>query len=228
MKPEPPLDPSNPVMDAPAAALAGSPPFAGAGRARPLVRSVPASAPAVDERELVARARGRDEEAFRMLVELHQDRAVGLALRITRSRPDAEDVAQEAFVRAWLALPGFRGESSFGTWLHRIVARRAIDRSQSLRARRGRETADEDAGVQAPAPEPASRDPLLADRLERLMGVLNPVQRAVVTLFYREDRSVEDVARALDLPENTVKTHLSRARALLREAWLREHGEETA
>jgi RNA polymerase sigma-70 factor (ECF subfamily) len=178
-----------------------------------------------EERLLVERARGRDEGAFRMLVDLHRDRAYGLALRITRSASDAEDVAQEAFVRAWAALPGFRGDSRFGTWLHSIVARRALDRAETLRTRRNRE-ANLDALPEpsAPAPAAAARDPLLARRLDRLMHELSGPQRAVVALFYGQDHSVEDIAATLAMNENTVKTHLARARTLLREAWLRESG----
>jgi RNA polymerase sigma-70 factor (ECF subfamily) len=186
-----------------------------------------ASGPAVPgpevERDLVARARARDAEAFRRLVELHQDRAYALALRLVRIAGDAEEVAQDAFVRAWLALPRFRGESSFATWLHRIVARRAFDRLAQLRVRSGREVVLEEAALPAaPGEDPAAR--ATARRLERLMQGLSPVQRGVVTLFYYEDHSVDQVARALGLPENTVKTHLARARAALREAWLREEG----
>ena len=66
----------------------------------------------------------------------------------------------------------------------------------------------------------ARRDPLLARRLERLMGSLSAPQRAVVTLHYAHDRAIAEIAVELSMNENTVKTHLSRARALLREAWL--------
>lgn len=224
MKPEPPLGPSNLAMTRPAAAPVGDPPPPGAAPARPDLPAAAAPAGVVEERELVARARDRDEEAFRVLVDLHRDRALGLALRITRSRADAEDVAQEAFARAWSALPRFRGESAFGTWLHRIVARRALDRAETLRVRRGREAVLDDA-ERAEAPEPAvARDPLLAARLERLMAELTPPQRAVLTLFYGHDHAVEDIAVSLGMPENTVKTHLARARAALREAWQRGGG----
>jgi RNA polymerase sigma-70 factor (ECF subfamily) len=180
--------------------------------------------PAQVERKLVERARRGDQGAFRMLVDLHRDHAYGLALRITRSREEAEDAAQEAFLRAWLALPRFRGESSFGTWLHRIVARRALDRATAHKTRATRE-ADVEAAEDLPAPIPnESRDLVLARRIGRLMGCLNPRQRAVVELFYGEDLPVHEVATLLDMPENTVKTHLRRARTALREAWLREEG----
>jgi len=231
LKPEPPLEPSNPVMDTGRAASAGDMRLPEAA-ATVVPRSGPQAVPGaeVDERELVARSRDRDEEAFGVLVRMHQDRAVGLAFRITRSRADAEDVAQEAFVRAWLALPGFRGDAAFGTWLHRIVARRALDRAQSLRSRRAREAPLDDAGVDPPAVSRtagAPGDPLLAARLERLVGRLSPPQRAVVALFYLRDHAVEDIAGTLDMPENTVKTHLARARTALREAWEREGGRDT-
>ena len=227
MKPGSPLEPSNPVMNLSAAI---TPPLA--LRVDAPAASRPATPVKADDREwteeraLVERARARDEGAFRMLVDLHRDHAFGLALRITRSATDAEDVAQESFVRAWSALPGFRGESRFGTWLHSIVARRALDRAETLRRHRDREV-DLELAPEAQAPgaeETQSRDPLLARRLERLMGTLAPQQRAVVSLFYGQDHSVEDIGAALAMNENTVKTHLARARTLLREAWLRESG----
>jgi RNA polymerase sigma-70 factor (ECF subfamily) len=184
-----------------------------AGRSNPEDRAVP------DDALLVARARARDTEAFRMLVERHQDRAYSLALRMLRSAEDAQEVAQDAFVRAWNALPGFRGEARFGTWLHRIVARRALDRAALLRHRGRREIVAD--AEQIPAEQPAVAG-IEAVRLERLIAGLDDAPRTVVTLFYYEDRSVEEVAGILGMPAGTVKTHLSRARAALRTAWLRE------
>jgi RNA polymerase sigma-70 factor (ECF subfamily) len=178
-----------------------------------------------DERRLIARAQSGDTAAFRVLVERHQARAVALALRIVRSAPDAEEVAQDAFVRVWTALPGFRGESSFATWLYRIVARRAFDRVDVLKHRRARERAEEKL-PEPVAPAPADDDTLRAALLQRLVADLSPAQRSVVTMFYYEGRSVEQVSAILNMPENTVKTHLLRARAALRTAWTHELGEE--
>jgi RNA polymerase sigma-70 factor (ECF subfamily) len=157
-------------------------------------------------------------------VDRHRDHAYGLALRITRSPEDAEEAAQEAFVRAWLALDGFRGEAAFGTWLHRIVARRALDVARARKAREARQTGVEHAEILAARDSHATRDVLLAQRIERLAQGLSAAQRAVMTLFYREDQPVTEIATMLEMPENTVKTHLRRARAALREAWLREEG----
>lgn len=223
MKPPDPTEPSKRAMEPAQADRA--PPGAGvpsAGRGR-----TGAGPPDADEPELIRRAAGGDEAAFRVLVERHRDRAYGLALRVTRSTEDARDVAQAAFVKAWLALPRFRGEARFGTWLHRIVWRLALDRADVLRRRRRRETEIESAGdLPGPAEAPRDERALAARRLERLMAErLSPAQRAVVTLFYWEEKSVDEVARTLGMPAGTVKTHLHRARAALRDGWTA--GEET-
>ena len=174
------------------------------------------------EREWIEQARAGDAAAFRLLVERYSDRAYGLAFRMLGSASDAEEVAQDAFVRAWRALPRFRGESSFSTWLHRIVARRALDRAATLKSRKARETGIEDLDSVEPAAPASSPPGDLARRLDRLLGALSDMQRAVVVLYYYEDHSVEHVAQSLSIPVGTVKTHLHRARGLLRTAWIEE------
>lgn len=207
VKPEPPPDPSNPMM----------------ARTFPVH---PEAARMSEERRLIARARAGDTGAFRELVDRHRARAYTLALRILRSASDAEEVAQDAFVRVWTALPGFRGESSFATWLYRIVARRAFDRAQVLRNRRAREQVGETLPETAASSAGEDEDALRSVLLQRLVAGLTPAQRSAVTLFYYEGRSVVQVAEILGVPENTVKTHLLRARAALRAAWTDEVGDE--
>ena len=172
------------------------------------------------ELELVDRARARDTAAFEELVDRHRDHVYGLAFRIVRSAPDAEEVAQDAFVRAWRALPGFRGEAAFGTWLHRIAVRLAVDRASVLSSRARREAAVEPVALAAVEGPGADSLRWQARRLEGLMANLSQVQRAALTLYYLEDRSVDEVARVLAMPVNTVKTHLSRGRAALRRVWM--------
>jgi len=216
MKPGRALDPSKEQMvEAPA----------GRGAGRPLLQ---------DEPELLARCRAGETAAFATLVDRYRDRAYGLAFRLTRSAQDAEEVAQDAFVSAWKSLGGFRGDATFSTWLYRIVWRKAIDRAELLRNRGRREIAVDDparveaetmpgdAGSSSAAAAAGRAGSAESARLERLLATLPEVARAVVTLFYYEDRSVGDVAAALGIPEGTVKTHLFRARATLREGWLRE------
>lgn len=177
------------------------------------------------EAALLERCRAGDTRAFEALVEMHQDRAYALALRIVRSESDAEEVAQDAFVKAWLSIREFRGESAFATWLHRIVVRRALDRADSLRARGAREERlDPDrAGVgnAAAAPDSPRPDDAGSRGMARLMDALPPLQRAALALHYYEDRSVSEIATLLELPEGTVKTHMNRGRAALRLAWTR-------
>ena len=175
-----------------------------------------------DEGSLLARCRAGDTRAFEVLVQRYQDRAYGLALRLLRSAPDAEEVTQDAFVRAWRSLADFRGDSSFGTWLYRIVWRRAVDRAATLRTRKQREEPlDAPVGGEpgraevAVAVEESTGGADVSEWMRLTEGLSEP-QQAVVTLFYYEDMALKDVARALDMPEGTVKTHLSRARAVLR------------
>jgi RNA polymerase sigma-70 factor, ECF subfamily len=196
------------------------------------VEAPPPPAPRPDagadvDRALAERAGAGDSAAFRELLVRHQDRAFGLALRILRSRPDAEEAAQDAFLKAWRGLAGFRGDSSFATWLYRIVARTALDRARTLGARRRRETPLEspdalpDMGPPQGVDEERDRQRMI---VSRLVGQLPDLQRAVVALYYYEDRSVDRVAETLELPIGTVKTHLHRARATLRRMWTREEG----
>lgn len=187
-------------------------------------RAPPAGA---GEPGLVEQARGGDLRAYEALVQDHTDRAFGLALRIVRSKPDAEEVVQDAFVRAWKALPGFRADAAFGTWLYRIVTNCALDRCARLKNRAQRESPLEPHDDR-PDPRPGGAgadDAAERIRLERLVGALPEGQRAVVTLYYLQDRSIPEVAAILGMNQNTVKTHLHRARAALRQAW---SGEETS
>jgi RNA polymerase sigma-70 factor (ECF subfamily) len=181
----------------------------------------------VQERDWVRAAQGGDPEAFRRLVDRYQDRAYEIALRVVRSAPEAEEAAQDGFLRAWRALPSFREESAFSTWLYRIVTRRAIDLAGKAKRRAERETVLEPGALEDLAQEV---EPTMQrserQKLHRILGGLDATPRAVVTLFYLRDCPVADVAGILDLPEGTVKTHLHRARAALRDAWRRESARE--
>ena len=182
-----------------------------------------ADAPAT-EAEWVRAARGGDPDAFRRLVDRHRTAVVELCLRVVRSREEAEEAAQDAFVRAWKALPEFRGEAKFSTWLYRIAVRRALDAAIAQRKRRQRENATEPASLDERGAEsgPGGLEDAARRRLWRILGDLEPLPRAAVSLFYLGDRSVGEVAEILTLPEGTVKTHLHRSRAALRRAWTLE------
>lgn len=171
----------------------------------------------IEESAHISAAKGGDASAFKVLVDRYRDRTFALALRLAGNRESAEEIAQDAFVRAWQALPDFRGDSRFSTWLYRITYRRALDERASLTRRRDRETVLDTADLERAA-APRERAPDWGTRLhlERLVRALPDSQRACVTLFYVGDQSVEEIARILDVPSGTVKTHLFRARQELR------------
>ena len=168
--------------------------------------------------ELVARARRGDETAFEQLVLRHQRYAFNLAYRVIGNYAEAEDVTQEAFVRAWRGLPGFRGQARFATWLYRIVYNLCLNRLPRLRRELLQAEPLEEAVVDlAPAPpdvfEVQERLAFLHEELNRLPAKY----RLVLTLRYLQDLSYAEIAAALDVPMGTVKTHLHRARQLLTE-----------
>jgi len=175
------------------------------------------------EAELVRRAQTGDAEAFADLVAEHQRFVYNVALRAVNDAHEAEDVAQEAFVRAWLALPNFRRQAQFRTWLYRIVTNLCCNRLPRLRrelAALGAEAADE---KYAPVDERANPayDVEADERrafLHQRIAALPESYRLLVSLRYQQELSYEDIAAVLGLPLGTVKTGLFRARAQLREA----------
>jgi len=178
------------------------------------------------EAELVKRAQAGDAEAFAALVTEHQRFVYNLALRAMSNAHEAEDVAQEAFVRAWLALPNFRRQAQFRTWLYRIVTNLCCNRLPRLR-RDLSALSEEDVDEYA-APVDERADPaydIEADErrafLHQRMAALPESYRLLVSLRYQEELSYDEIADVLGLPLGTVKTGLFRARAQLREA-LRE------
>jgi len=155
----------------------------------------------------------RAGEAFERLVPAYRRRVFGLAYSLLRDRGAAEDVAQEVFVKLWQALPCYDGRAQLSTWIYAITRNAAIS---AIRKRR-RSLSLSDPVVQdevesrsvMPAAEPVDAS------LWRQVDALPDKQRQAVTLYYQEERTVEEVAAMMGLPVNTVKTHLHRARANL-------------
>jgi len=161
------------------------------------------------------------EEEFERIVREYQDRIFRLAVSILGDRAAAEEAAQDALLRIWKGLPRFRGESSLSTWIYTIARNacltalaRAGPRTESLDEPAGRRQADRHSGA---APE----TPLATDA-EALIGTLPAKYRQVVTLFYMQEKSYDEVASMLGLPVGTVKTYLFRARKSLAEELARE------
>ena len=164
---------------------------------------------------LVRRAANADVAAFEQLYRRHHRRVHGVIVRLVgQAGARAEDLTQEAFVRAWQALPGFRFESAVSTWLHRLAVNTAL---MELRARRSRPLADddEDALESLSTPDTAGRAVLGRD-LERAVATLPPRARAVLVLHDVEGWKHEEIAQELGMAVGSSKAQLHRARGLLR------------
>lgn len=163
---------------------------------------------------LVARARAREVAAFETLYRDHVGRIHALCRRLAGSHALAEDCTQETFVQAWKALPGFRGDSAFGSWLHRIAVNVVLghQRGELRRSAWVREGGDDALDVVA-AP---TANPDTALDLDRAIAELPPGARQVFVLFDVEGCSHEEIAALTGLAVGTSKAHLHRARRLLR------------
>ena len=163
------------------------------------------------EKELVRRAQNGDTEAFGALVVEHQQFVYNLALRAGNDPHETEDIAQEAFVRAWLALPNFRGQSQFRTWLYRIVTNASLDRLKQRKRKTNRYVRiDNPESMQAMTSTAATDSIDLTMHMERALHELPTLQRAVVILRHIDGLSTRTVSEILQCSEGTVKTHLHR------------------
>lgn len=176
-------------------------------------------AEAGDAPRFLDRLRAGDAPAFEELVMTYQHRVFGVALRMLGSRAEAEEVAQEAFVRAHRALGEFRGDAKLSTWLYAITSRLCLNRLASGERRLTRQGEDallrlSDAG---PRPDAALEQRELESALGRAIAELPEDRRIVVVLRDIEGLSYEEIAQVLELELGTVRSRLHRARADLKE-----------
>jgi RNA polymerase sigma-70 factor (ECF subfamily) len=165
--------------------------------------------------EVVERAQHGDTKAFEALAREAGGRLVGVAFRILRDLPAAEDAAQQTLVTAWRELPGLREPERFEAWLYRILVRACAAEAR----RSGRWRADvRDVSPDAPVDTNEFRRVADRDELERGFRRLTSDQRAVIVLRYWRDLRQEEIAETLDIPLGTVKSRLHHATAALRAA----------
>jgi len=181
--------------------------------------------------DVVARAKTRSEAAFEQLVDQYKRRVFRVAWKITCNHEDAEDVVQNAFVKAFQNLPDFRGDSRFYTWLVRITINEAL---MKIRRRRSNEVSIDESKeadgrsvaieIKDQAANPEQR--CSQDEVQRILAAnindLEPTFRAVLQLRDIEGLSTKETAQALDLTSSAVKTRLQRARMKLRKS-LNDH-----
>ena len=184
-----------------------------------------------DDRELLARAQAGDMSAFEALVDRHEEKVYGLALRMTRSEADAAEIAQDTFLSAYQHLSEFRGEAAFGSWVHRIAANNALMRLRRQKVLdivsddlAGPEFTDRGSLAEVPESDWSKRadDKILDEELGRAIqeatDALPEGYREVFLLKDLEGLSYEEISEMVGISIPAVKSRLHRARLALREA----------
>lgn len=174
------------------------------------------------DQQLVGRAQRGDKHAFELLVAKYQRRLARLISRFVRDSVEVEDVTQEAFIKAYRALPAFRGESAFYTWLYRIGINTAKNHLQTLKRRTPTTTifnaeeseGFEDAGLlhEISTPENELMSKQVVDVVNSSLQELPDDLRTALTLREIEELSYEEIAAAMDCPVGTVRSRIFRAR----------------
>lgn len=177
---------------------------------------------AQDERALIERAQSGDRLAFEALVRRHADRLYAVVLRFLGDSREAEDVTQEAFLRAWRSIGGFKGRSQFYTWLYRIGLNEAKRRAARRRPPVGLTSLDDDRAAEvadwSEAPETRAAKGELHEALEHAVSALDPDYRAPLILRDVEGLSTREAAEVMGIGEAAFKSRLHRARLAVREA----------
>ena len=177
-----------------------------------------------EEAGIIRRVLDGDHNAFEALVLDNQDNVYNLALKMTYSEEDALDISQEAFLRAYRQLAGFRGESRFSVWLYRLTYNLCIDflRKRKLTAAVSityGDDADDNCDIEIPdlreLPEDSVLRKEMKESIAESINELSPQHREIIVLREINGMSYTDLARTLDVSEGTVKSRLARARASL-------------
>lgn len=166
----------------------------------------------------IEKIRNKETAAYSFLVDKHKDMVFSIALRILRNREDAEELAQDVFVKAYQSLDTFKGESKFSTWLYRIVYNAAISKTRKKKI----ETVDLDYNLV----DNYSTDEIKEDinRLgydeqkkivDQILRELNPEESVMITLFYFKENSTEEISEILGMTQSNVKVKLHRLRKKL-------------
>ena len=167
----------------------------------------------VGSADLLTQAKTGDQAAFAALVRRHQNMVFSVALHMLRSRPAAEDLAQEVFLELYRSLGKLESDAHVVSWLRRVASHRCID---EIRRRTHRPEFPTDA-LPDPGHAPQTREVFVAEKLQALVANLPARARMVVVLRFQEEMDPTEIAETLDMPVNTVKSHLRRSIAALRE-----------
>lgn len=173
------------------------------------------------DNEILSSVLQGDQQAYAEIVKRYQNFVFTIALRYTPNREDAEEIAQDAFVKAYRSLADFRGESKFSTWLYTIVTTTCLTflrkkklEVHSLDNEKVFEAADsQDSGMSANQVEQKSR----LSMVNQAIALLSPDDAQIISLFYKGEQSLDEIGQIMGLEPNTVKVRLHRARQRLKE-----------
>lgn len=176
----------------------------------------------IDETDIIAEAIEGDERAYLILLNSYKPRIFSYVLRIVRNYHDAEEITQDTFIKCFKSLKSFDRTKNFSTWLYTIVHNRTID---YFRKRRKHEKYLDDrpiedmeiADTKTLAPMNYFNQQVKLNKIEQALLQLAPIDRAIVLLFHKEEKTYQEIAEILKIPETTIKTRLHRARLRLRE-----------
>jgi RNA polymerase sigma factor (sigma-70 family) len=184
----------------------------------------------LNDNEIISKVLSGDHQAYAGLVSRYQSYVFTLTLRMVKSREDAEEVAQDVFIKAYKYLADFKGASKFTTWLYTIVNNTCISFLRkkkldihSLDNEKVFEVADgQDSGMRANMIEQKSKLAMVNDAI----SLLNPDDAQIITLFYKAEQSMEETAQILGIETNAAKVRLHRARTRLKEKMETNFAEE--
>ncbi|MCB9392018.1 MAG: sigma-70 family RNA polymerase sigma factor [Calditrichaeota bacterium] len=183
------------------------------------------SSPQTEEQDLalIERIRSGDEHAFAELIDQYKGLVLNLVARMSGRVENAEDLAQEVFIRVWKGLHNFRGECKLSTWVYRIALNLAIAESKTARSRSQFYDIDDPTVERGPQfvsdgeENPYADEVLLKEQMIRLLPNMPEKHRQAVVLFYLKQLSYNEISEIMDVPVGTVKSYLFRGKAWLRE-----------
>ncbi len=183
---------------------------------------------ALSDNEIIEQIRRGEKRRYSNIVDKYKDRAFSLALRMLKNREEAEEATEDAFIRAYNALERFQNRASFGTWLYRIVYNVCLTRLDSKKG--GPQSLEYDEGKDYdeytfPSQSSLHEEIEINDMLgfvRKIVGEMPERYHVILSLFYFQELSYQEICEVTELPVGTVKTHLFRARAMLQERLSRE------
>jgi RNA polymerase sigma factor (sigma-70 family) len=170
------------------------------------------------------------QQAYSILVERYRNYVFTLVLRYIKSREDAEEVAQDVFVKAYRSLPDFRGQSKFSTWLYTVATTTCISflrkKKPEVHSLENEKVSEAAARMEGGIPANQIEQKSKVNMVNEAIRLLNPDDAQIITLFYKSEQTLEEIAKILGKESNAVKVQLHRARGRLKEKMQKHFSEE--